>query len=145
MMASPKQYSKFIVLHFAPEIARSPMMYNLARNFDLTFNILKARINPREEGHMILELSGAEDDFKRGVSYLQEHGISVQEVSQHISRDEKACMHCGVCTAMCMTKALYLDLESREVRFDSNKCTACGLCTIVCPVDAMHVEINDDL
>ncbi len=120
-------------------------MYNLAKNFDLTFNILKARINPREEGHLILELSGAEDDFQRGISYLQEHGISVQEVAQHISRDEKKCMHCGVCTAVCATKALYLDLESREIRFDSNKCTACGMCTVVCPVDAMHVEVNDDL
>ncbi|WP_457570415.1 NIL domain-containing protein [Desulfovulcanus sp.] len=139
-----KKYSKIIALHFSPETSRSPMMYNLAKKFDLTFNILKARINPKEEGHMILELSGTEEDFKKGVSYLQEHGVSVQEVAQSISRDEESCLHCGLCTSLCIAKALRLDLETRLVIFDSSKCTACGQCTRVCPVNAMHVEINGD-
>jgi hypothetical protein len=65
-MVSSKQYSKIISLHFSPEVVRRPMMYNLAKQFDLTFNILKARISPREEGHMILELSGKEEDYKKG-------------------------------------------------------------------------------
>jgi len=139
-----KEYSKIIALHFSPETSRSPMMYNLAKRFDLTFNILKARINPKEEGHMILELSGTEEDYKKGVSYLQEHGVSVQEVAQSISRDEESCLHCGLCTSLCIAKALRLDLETRLVIFDSSRCTACGQCTRICPVNAMHVEINGD-
>jgi ferredoxin len=119
-------------------------MYNLAKRFDLTFNILKARINPKEEGHMVLELSGTEADYKKGISYLQEHGVSVQEVAQSISRDEESCLHCGLCTSLCIAKALRLDLETRLVIFESSRCTACGQCTRICPVNAMHVEINGD-
>ncbi|MBT8764051.1 4Fe-4S binding protein [Desulfohalobiaceae bacterium Ax17] len=139
-----KKYSKIISLHFSPETSRSPMMYNLAKKFDLTFNILKARIDPKEEGHMILELSGTEEDYRKGISYLQEHGVSVQEVAQSISRDEESCLHCGLCTSLCIANALRLDLETRLVIFESSRCTACSQCTRVCPVKAMHVEINGD-
>lgn len=143
-MAITKQYSKIISLHFSSEVVRRPMMYNLARHFDLTFNILKARISPREEGHMILELSGKEEDFKKGISYLQEHGISVQDVAQSIRRDEESCTHCGMCTALCLAGALSIEPESRKVVFDSKKCTACGMCTRICPVGAMHAEANGE-
>ncbi len=143
-MVSSKQYSKIISLHFSPDVVRRPMMYNLAKQFDLTFNILKARISPREEGHMILELSGKEEDYKKGVSYLQEHGISIRDVAQSITRDEESCTHCGLCTALCLAGALCLDRVDRIILFDSNKCTACGMCTRVCPVGAMHAEANGD-
>ncbi|MFO7727136.1 MAG: NIL domain-containing protein [Desulfonatronovibrio sp.] len=143
-MTSSKQYSKIISLHFSSDVVRRPMMYNLARHFDLTFNILKARISPREEGHMILELSGKEEDYQKGISYLQEHGISVQDVAQSISRDEDSCTHCGVCTALCLTRALYLDPDTRKIVFDSSRCTACGMCTRICPVSAMNAEANGE-
>lgn len=143
-MDSSKQYSKIISLHFSSDVVRRPMMYNLAKHFDLTFNIIKARISPREEGHMILELSGKEEDYKKGISHLQEHGISIQDVARTISRDEESCTHCGMCTALCLTRALYLDQDTRMVLFDSSKCTACGMCTKICPVSAMQTEANGD-
>ncbi|WP_028575639.1 NIL domain-containing protein [Desulfonatronovibrio hydrogenovorans] len=143
-MTASKPYSRIISLHFSPDVVRRPMMYNLAKQYDLTFNILKARISPREEGHMILELSGKEEDYKKGISYLQEHGISIRDVAQSITRDEDSCTHCGLCTALCLAGALYLDQETRQVLFDSHKCTACGMCTRVCPVEAMHAEANGD-
>jgi len=143
-MVSSKHYSKIISLHFSPDVVRRPMMYNLARHFDLTFNILKARISPREEGHMILELSGKEEDYKKGISYLQEHGISILDVAQSISRDENSCTHCGLCTALCLARALCLEQDDRKILFDSSKCTACGMCTRICPVGAMHTEANGE-
>ncbi|WP_045210655.1 NIL domain-containing protein [Desulfonatronovibrio magnus] len=144
MDSSKKQYSKIISLHFASDVVRRPMMYNLAKHFDLTFNILKARISPREEGHMILELSGKEDDYKKGISYLQEHGISIQDVARSISRDDESCTHCGMCTALCLARALCIEQETRTILFDANKCNACGMCTRICPVGAMHTEANGD-
>ncbi|HCO12341.1 MAG TPA: (Fe-S)-binding protein [Desulfonauticus sp.] len=142
MPGSKKYPSKIISLHFSKNVSRKPMMCTLARKFDLTFNILKARITPKEEGHMIIELSGPEEDFQKGLSYLMEQGITIQEVSQNITRDEDSCMHCGVCLSLCLPQALYLEKESRLIKFDSNKCTACGRCTRVCPVNAMQVQID---
>jgi ferredoxin len=139
-----KNYSRIISLSFPPVVSGKPVICNLAKRFDLTFNILKARINPRHEGHMFLELSGREEDYNQGITYLQEHEITVTPVAQQISRDEESCLHCGVCTALCPTGALHLDPETRRIEFDRDKCTACGQCTRICPVHAMHVEVEDN-
>ncbi len=139
---STHEYSRIVSLRFPPESSGQPMMYNLAKLFDLTFNILQANINPRREGHMILELSGTLERYRQGVTYLQEQGIRVTPVAHEISRNEDSCMHCGLCTALCPSKALHLNLTTRLVDFDRDKCTACNMCVNVCPVHAMVVEID---
>ena len=139
-----KDYSRIISLSFPPVVSGKPVICNLARLFDLTFNILKARINPRQEGHLVLELSGKEEDYAKGITYLQEHNITITPVAQQISRDEESCLHCGVCTALCPTHALCLDPKTRRIEFDCDKCTACGQCTRICPVHAMHVEVEEN-
>lgn len=141
---STHEYSRIVSLRFLPESSGQPMMYYLARHFDLTFNILQANINPRREGHMILELSGTREHYRQGVTYLQEQGIKVTPVAHEISRNEESCMHCGLCTALCPSKALHLNLETRMVDFDRDKCTACNLCVTVCPVQAMIMEVDPD-
>ena len=141
---STHEYSRIVSLRFPPESSGQPMMYNLAKLFDLTFSILQANINPRREGHMILELSGTRERYRRGVTYLQEQGIKVTPVANEISRNEESCMHCGLCTALCPPKALHLNLETRMVDFDRDKCTACNMCVTVCPVRAMVMELDPD-
>jgi ferredoxin len=140
-----KAYRKIIYLHFPPEASTQPVVCNLAKQFDLTFNILKANILPRREGAMIIELSGSEEMCRKGFEYLQEHGVKVVPVAQRTSRDEESCIHCGVCTALCPTNALALNLKTRLIEFDREKCTGCGMCTRVCPVKAMHVELEQGL
>lgn len=136
------EFSRIVSLRFSPETSGQPMMYNLAKLFDLTFNILQANINPRSEGHMIMELSGTRERYQRGVTYLQDQGIQITPVANQISRNEDSCMHCGLCTAMCPPKALHMNQDTRRVDFDQNKCTACNMCVTVCPVRAMTVEID---
>ena len=142
---STHEYSRIVSLRFPPESSGQPMMYNLARHFDLTFNILQAVINPRREGHMILELSGTVEHYRQGVTYLQEQGIKVTPVAHEISRNEESCMHCGMCTALCPSRALHLNLETRLVDFDRDKCTACNMCVTVCPVRAMVMEVDTNV
>lgn len=142
---STHEYSRIVSLRFPPESSGQPMMYNLARHFDLTFNILQAVINPRREGHMILELSGTLEHYRQGVTYLQEQGIKVTPVAHEISRNEESCMHCGLCTALCPSRALHLNLETRLVDFDRDKCTACNMCVTVCPVRAMIMEVDTNV
>jgi ferredoxin len=136
------EYSRIVSLRFPPESSDQPMMYHLARHFDLTFNILQANINPRREGHMILELAGTREHYRQGVTYLEEQGIRVTPVANEIFRDEESCMHCGLCTALCPSKALHLNLETRMVDFDQEKCTACNRCVTVCPVHAMVMKVD---
>jgi ferredoxin len=137
-------FRKIIYLSFPPEVSGRPVVCNLALLFNLSFNILKADISPRHEGSMTLELTGREVDFHKAVSYLKQNGVKITPASQKIFRDEEVCMHCGLCTSLCPTKSLSVDLASRRVVFDVETCSACGMCTRVCPVRAMIVDMNEN-
>ncbi|HUU81422.1 MAG TPA: NIL domain-containing protein, partial [Acidobacteriota bacterium] len=138
-------YSKIVTLRFPRKIVNEPIVVNLVRKFDLTFNILKATIYPRKEGLMVLELRGHRKNFQRGVRYLKTLGIKVESIGQDIKRDEEKCFHCGACTAVCPTGSLYVKRPDMEVVFDSEKCSACELCVPACPSRAMEVRFDKSL
>jgi ABC-type methionine transport system ATPase subunit len=72
------QVSHRIVLHFPPAVSDQPVIYRLAKDYDLVFNILRASVSPQEEGLMVLELSGEEAAYQRGAGYLEQQGIKLQ-------------------------------------------------------------------
>lgn len=138
-------YAKILSLRFPEKIVNEPIAVNLVKKFDLSFNILKATIYPRKEGFMVLELSGHRKNFQRGIRYLKSLGIKVESIGQDIKRDEDKCFHCGACTAVCPTGALYIIRPEMTVGFDKEKCSACEWCVPVCPARAMEVRFNKSL
>lgn len=135
-------YSKIISLRFPKGMVNEPVIVNLVKKFDLSFNILKATIYPRKEGLMVFELSGRRKDFKEGIRYLKSLGLKVENVGQSIKRNEDKCFQCGACTAVCPTGALYIKRPGMEVIFDSEKCSACELCVSACLAGAMEVTFD---
>lgn len=131
--------SQRIVLHFPHRLVDQPIIYNLVKEFDLKFNILKAFVTPQEEGLMVLELSGKKENFNKGIEYLQSSGVRIQPLSQDVVRNENKCTHCGVCVPICPTNALVVDPETRKVIFHNKECIACELCVKICPTRAMEV------
>jgi len=111
------------------------------RDYDLMFNILKASVTPKEEGLLVLELSGEEKDYGKGVRYLAEVGVEIQSLSRDVYRDEVRCTHCGACITICPTHAFDLEPSTRKVNFLDEKCIACGLCIKACPPRAMEIHI----
>jgi len=142
-MQGDKIQRKVVYLTFPPEASGNPLVCDLAGVYKLRFSILKAQITPRQEGQMTIEISGQSAAFEEGLEYLKEHGVVVVPAAQRISRDEASCIHCGVCTALCPTKALALDRQTRLVTFDAEACSACGMCTKVCPVKAMDILVEN--
>jgi ferredoxin len=138
-------YTKMLSLRFPPSIVNEPIVVNLVREFDLSFNILKATIYPRKEGLVVMELSGHKKNFQRGVRYLKSLGMKVESIGQDIKRDEEKCYQCGACTAVCPTGALYIERPEMDVIFDTDKCSACELCVVACPARAMEVKFNRSL
>ena len=138
-------YSKMLSLRFPEKIVNDPVVVNLVKRFDLTFNILKATIYPRKEGLMVLELSGHRKNYQKGVRYLKSLGIKVESIGQDIRRDDEACFQCGACTAVCPTGALYVKRPEMTVEFDTDKCSACELCVAACPAGAMLVKFDKSL
>lgn len=133
-------YSRILLLRFPQTEVKKPIVCYLAKDYDLTFNILNAQVLPRKEGIMVLELSGNRKNFKEGVQYLKSQGVQVQNASQEIKRDEKRCTHCGACTAVCPTDALSIKRPEMEVVFDQSKCSICELCITACPVRVMSIR-----
>jgi L-aspartate semialdehyde sulfurtransferase ferredoxin len=132
--------SKRIVLKFPHRMVSQPIVCNLVKHYDLEFIILKAYVTPREEGLLVLELSGDDKNYERGIEYLKKSGVTVQPLSQDIIRNESRCTDCGVCVTICPAGALVLDSITRKVHFYDNKCIACELCVKTCPVRAMEVH-----
>ncbi len=138
-------YSRMLVLRFPKDIVDKPIISNLVRDYDLTFNILKAQIFPRKEGMLVMELRGDRRDFDKGLAYLEKVGVLVEPVGQGIRRDDDKCYQCGACTAVCPTGALHIKRPDMQVLFESERCSACELCVKTCPVRAMIVTFDKTL
>jgi len=132
--------SKRVVLHFPHRLVDVPIVCRLVKDYDLDFNILKAYVTPREEGLVVLELSGGKPNFKKGLEYLKKVGVRVQPLSQDVVRNDTRCTHCGACVTVCPVGALVLEPLTRKIHFYENKCIACELCVKACPTRAMEIR-----
>lgn len=132
--------SKRIVLTFPHNLLDQPIVYKLVKDHNLIFNILQARITPKEEGLMVLELKGRKEDYAEGIKYLTSIGVKIQPLSQDVTRDDSRCTQCGACVSICPAGALYIDKKTMKVIFDAEKCIACELCVRACPPRAMIVK-----
>ncbi len=134
-------FSKKVVIHYTAENVEQPIICQLVKRYDLVFNILKARIFPRREGVIVLELSGLKENFDKGILFLKEKGLKVEPLSKSVNQNTDKCVHCGACTAFCPTDALSFDVQTMRVVFDPEKCNGCELCVSACPVRAMEVNL----
>lgn len=129
-----------VVLHFPKDMVAKPIVYRLVKDYDLEFNILKAEVNPEEEGVMVLELAGSDEGYKKGIEYLKKEGLTVELLSRDISLDKTKCVDCSICIPLCPTEALVKDNQTQEVEFVKEKCIACGMCLRACPYGAIKIN-----
>jgi len=134
-------YSKKIVIRYGADIVDKPVVYSLVKDFDLAFNIMRARVSPRREGLVVLDLTGKKKNFDRAIRYLKDLGLNVEPLSKSVTQNTDKCVHCGACLAFCSTDALYIDKKTMKVIFDPEKCNGCGLCVKGCPTRAMEIDL----
>ena len=131
-----------LVLHFPKEKIEEPVIWKLVKEYDIVFNLLKAKVDLEKGiGILVLELSGEDENYAQGIEYLESLGIKLQPLEKDINMDEDKCTDCSACVVHCPTGALYVkDRKTMEVGFDKEKCIACEACIPVCPVKAMSLE-----
>ena len=127
-----------VVLRFPATVVELPFIYTLARDFNVVANILKANINPRKEGSMVVELSAEDDDYEAAVAFLQSRGVVLLPLEQQIIWVEDRCTQCGACTVICPTNALWMKRPEMIVSFCSEKCVVCEPCLKACPARAVE-------
>lgn len=133
--------SKKIVLRFPPTLVDKPIIYLLVKDYDLEFNVLKASVTPREEGLLVMELTGERKGYDDAISFLQRAGVEVQPLEKDVARLEERCTHCGACVTICPVGAFVVDPVTRKVDFIEDRCIACNLCLRACPVRAMQMRL----
>ncbi len=135
--------TKRYVLTFPPEEVERPYIYQLVTEYDIMPNILRAKIDPQDVGHMVVELKGKAPALKRGLKYLCDQGVRVEPLGQEIRMNLDKCIQCGACTGFCPTGALACERPSMRVVFDEEKCVACELCLTACLTHAMEGHFAD--
>lgn len=69
-----------VMLVFPQEQIKEPVVFTMAKKFDIMPNIRKARVT-ETVGEMMLELEGTEKNLKQGIKFLESHGIKVEPVT----------------------------------------------------------------
>jgi ferredoxin len=126
------------IFHFKPDTVDKPIVTELVRDYNLTVNILQAKISTEEEGTMFVTLQGSGRDLKSGLKFLEDLGVTVILPNKNVVLLEERCTHCGACVGQCLPKALSVDPDTREVVFNSQLCIACELCISACPFGAIE-------
>ena len=118
-----------------------PVTYILAKDFNVAANIIRAQIAPNQVGKLVLELLGDIDEIDAAIEWMRSKNVNVSLNRREILIDEESCVHCGLCTGVCPTKALTLEPETFKLKFTRSRCVVCEQCVPTCPVEAISINI----
>ena len=79
----PQNMKRKIYLTFPQKRIQEPIVWRLAKKFDLITNIRGASVS-EEIGLMALELEGGTTDIDRAISYLKELGVKVEPIEKDV-------------------------------------------------------------
>jgi L-aspartate semialdehyde sulfurtransferase ferredoxin len=71
--------TKRIKLTFPQDLIKEPVIFTMAKKFDVMPNIRRAKVTG-SVGEVILELEGAEKRLEEGIAYLKERGVVVESI-----------------------------------------------------------------
>jgi len=71
--------NQIIRMIYPPHLLDVPIINQLIRRFDLTFNIMRAEVTP-DEGWVDLQLSGSPDAIESAITWLSSQGVDVQNL-----------------------------------------------------------------
>jgi ABC-type methionine transport system ATPase subunit len=64
-------------LTFPQELIKEPVIFTMAKKFDVTPNIRRAKV-AESVGEVVLELEGGEKQLEEGLAYLRGRGVKVE-------------------------------------------------------------------
>jgi ferredoxin len=126
--------TKKLMLFFPRCECEKPIVYHLVKDHNLIINLYRAKVTPEEEGYLVLDVTGTEEDIERGMTFVKTFNVSINYTGKGVTRDEDNCTHCGHCITHCPTGALHIaDRVTREVAYNEAKCIECLACIRACP------------
>lgn len=74
---------KRVRLTFPQHLIKEPVIFTMAKRFDVMPNIRRARVT-ETVGEMVLELEGTEENLEKGIQSLRDQGVEVELVEGDI-------------------------------------------------------------
>lgn len=74
---------KRVRLTFPQHLIKEPVIFRMAKTFDVMPNIRRARVT-ETVGEMVLELEGTEENLEKGIQSLRDQGVEVELVEGDI-------------------------------------------------------------
>lgn len=68
---------KRVKLIFPQRLVREPIIFTMAKNYNVMPNIRRARVTDTV-GEMVLELEGEQEDLEKGLKALRSQGVEVE-------------------------------------------------------------------
>lgn len=78
-----KKIKKWVKLTFPRKLIKEPVIFNMAKKYDVIPNIRRARVTD-EIGEIYLELAGEEKNLEKGIKYMVKTGVIVEPVTGDI-------------------------------------------------------------
>ncbi|OHB75104.1 MAG: methionine ABC transporter [Planctomycetes bacterium RBG_16_55_9] len=129
--------TKKLMLFFPRCECEKPIIYHLVKDHNLVVNVYRAKVTPEEEGYLVLDVTGTEEDIDQGMAFVKTFNVTINTTGKGVIRDENLCTHCGYCVPYCPSGALHIaDEATREVGYDEAECIECLACIRVCPYGA---------
>lgn len=70
---------KMVHLIFPQKLIKKPVIYTMAKKFDVMPNIRRAKIT-ESVGEVVLELEASRDNLEKGIAYLRKLGVKVEPI-----------------------------------------------------------------
>jgi L-aspartate semialdehyde sulfurtransferase ferredoxin len=129
--------TKKLMLFFPKCECEKPIIYLLVKDYDLVVNIFRAKVTPEEEGYLVLDVTGTQENIDRAIEFIATFNVRINDAGKGVAWDSEACTSCGHCVVHCPTDALHIpDRATMAVEFDEEKCIECLGCIRVCPYGA---------
>jgi len=68
-----------IKLTFPQELVKEPVLFTIAKKFDIMPNIRRAKVT-ETVGEVVLELEGTEENINNGIEFMKQQGVDVELV-----------------------------------------------------------------
>ena len=58
-------------LTYPTELIQQPIVYHLVKDHNLVVNIFRAKVTPEEEGYLVLDVTGTEEDIAGAMEFVR--------------------------------------------------------------------------
>jgi ABC-type methionine transport system ATPase subunit len=76
--------TKRVKLTFPQELIKEPVIFTMAKKFDVMPNIRRAKVT-ENVGEVVLELEGEESQLEEGIQYLKGRGVKVEAIGDDVA------------------------------------------------------------